>query len=96
MHSHSGFDTFSFQILLRLSLLLGIGNSYSQSSPSNVNPSTTSRTSEIIARIPKKELKLCEAKTAKSSIDEPPEVELKDLHSSRYAFLEDKQQVPLS
>ncbi|GJZ22185.1 hypothetical protein Tco_0559224 [Tanacetum coccineum] len=27
----------------------------------------------------KKELKLCEAKTAKSSIDEPPEVKLKDL-----------------
>ncbi|GJV21411.1 reverse transcriptase domain-containing protein [Tanacetum coccineum] len=27
----------------------------------------------------KKELKICEAKTAKSSIDEPPEVELKDL-----------------
>ncbi|GKE74542.1 hypothetical protein Tco_1536583, partial [Tanacetum coccineum] len=38
----------------------------------------------------KKELKLCETKTAKSSIDEPPEVELKDLPPHlEYAFLED-------
>nr|GEY14043.1 reverse transcriptase domain-containing protein [Tanacetum cinerariifolium] len=36
----------------------------------------------------KKELKVCEAKTVKSSIDEPPEVELKDLpHHLEYAFL---------
>ncbi|GKD19741.1 hypothetical protein Tco_1208899, partial [Tanacetum coccineum] len=38
----------------------------------------------------RKELKLCEAKTAKSSIDEPLEVELKDLPPHlEYAFLED-------
>ncbi|GKA72349.1 reverse transcriptase domain-containing protein, partial [Tanacetum coccineum] len=38
----------------------------------------------------RKELKLCEAKTAKPSIDEPPEVELKDLPPHlEYAFLED-------
>ncbi|GKC08562.1 hypothetical protein Tco_1000172, partial [Tanacetum coccineum] len=38
----------------------------------------------------RKELKLCEEKTAKSSIDEPPEVELKDLPPHlEYAFLED-------
>ncbi|GJU24715.1 hypothetical protein Tco_1163336 [Tanacetum coccineum] len=37
----------------------------------------------------RKELKLCEAKTAKSSIDEPPEVELKDLPPHlEYAFLD--------
>nr|GFA75446.1 reverse transcriptase domain-containing protein [Tanacetum cinerariifolium] len=36
-----------------------------------------------------KELKICEAKSAKSSIDEPPEVELKDLPPHlEYAFLE--------
>nr|GEW13428.1 reverse transcriptase domain-containing protein [Tanacetum cinerariifolium] len=36
-----------------------------------------------------KELKVCEAKTIKSSIDEPPEVELKDLPPHlEYAFLE--------
>nr|GFC21553.1 reverse transcriptase domain-containing protein [Tanacetum cinerariifolium] len=38
----------------------------------------------------KKELKVCEAKTVKSSVDKPPEVELKDLpHHLEYAFLED-------
>ncbi|GJU27612.1 reverse transcriptase domain-containing protein, partial [Tanacetum coccineum] len=37
----------------------------------------------------RKELKVCEAKTDKSSIDEPPEVELKDLPPHlEYAFLE--------
>nr|GEW79938.1 reverse transcriptase domain-containing protein [Tanacetum cinerariifolium] len=37
----------------------------------------------------KNELKACEAKTIKSSIDEPPEVELKDLSPHlEYAFLE--------
>nr|GFA87370.1 reverse transcriptase domain-containing protein [Tanacetum cinerariifolium] len=36
----------------------------------------------------KMELKVCEAKTIKSSVDEPPEVELKDLpHHLEYAFL---------
>nr|GFA19435.1 reverse transcriptase domain-containing protein [Tanacetum cinerariifolium] len=37
----------------------------------------------------KKELKVCEAKTVKSSVDEPSEVELKDLPPHlKYAFLE--------
>nr|GFC28236.1 reverse transcriptase domain-containing protein [Tanacetum cinerariifolium] len=37
----------------------------------------------------RKELKICEAKSDKSSIDEPPEVELKDLPPHlEYAFLE--------
>nr|GEU90325.1 reverse transcriptase domain-containing protein [Tanacetum cinerariifolium] len=37
----------------------------------------------------KKELKACEAKTIKSSVDEPPEVELKDLPPHlKYTFLE--------
>ncbi|GKG28462.1 hypothetical protein Tco_0406789, partial [Tanacetum coccineum] len=37
----------------------------------------------------RKELKVCEAKIDKSSIDEPPEVELKDLPPHlEYAFLE--------
>ncbi|GKG11674.1 hypothetical protein Tco_0345911, partial [Tanacetum coccineum] len=44
----------------------------------------------------KKELKICEAKTAKSSIDEPPEVELKDLPPHlKYAFLEDNNKLPV-
>ncbi|GKB39610.1 hypothetical protein Tco_0884552 [Tanacetum coccineum] len=43
-----------------------------------------------------KELKVCEAKTDKSSIDEPPEVELKDLPPHlEYAFLEGDDKLPI-
>ncbi|GKF73920.1 hypothetical protein Tco_0220252, partial [Tanacetum coccineum] len=43
-----------------------------------------------------KELKVVEAKTVKSSIDEPPEVELKDLPSHlEYAFLEGDDKLPV-
>nr|GEZ08790.1 reverse transcriptase domain-containing protein [Tanacetum cinerariifolium] len=42
------------------------------------------------------ELKACESKTIKSSIDEPPEVELKDLHPHlEYAFLEGDNKLPV-
>nr|GFB13345.1 DNA-directed DNA polymerase [Tanacetum cinerariifolium] len=44
----------------------------------------------------KKELKVCKAKTVKSSVDEPPEVELKDLPSHlEYAFLEGDNKLPI-
>nr|GEY80781.1 hypothetical protein [Tanacetum cinerariifolium] len=44
----------------------------------------------------RKELKICEAKSDKSSIDEPPEVELKDLHPHlEYAFLEGDDKLPV-
>nr|GFA08127.1 reverse transcriptase domain-containing protein [Tanacetum cinerariifolium] len=43
-----------------------------------------------------KELKICEAKTNKSSIDEPPEVELKDLPPHlEYVFLEGDDKLPV-
>nr|GEU50996.1 reverse transcriptase domain-containing protein [Tanacetum cinerariifolium] len=43
-----------------------------------------------------KELKICEAKTDKSSINEPPEVELKDLPLHlKYAFLEGDDMLPV-
>ncbi|GJT12261.1 reverse transcriptase domain-containing protein [Tanacetum coccineum] len=43
-----------------------------------------------------KELKVCEAKNDKSSIDEPPEVELKDLPPHlEYAFLEGDNKLPV-
>nr|GFA14333.1 reverse transcriptase domain-containing protein [Tanacetum cinerariifolium] len=43
-----------------------------------------------------KELKICEAKNDKSSIDEPPEVELKDLHPHlEYVFLEGDDKFPV-
>nr|GEW96353.1 reverse transcriptase domain-containing protein [Tanacetum cinerariifolium] len=44
----------------------------------------------------RKELKIYEAKNDKSSIDEPPEVELKDLpHYLEYAFLEGDDKLPV-
>nr|GFB83953.1 reverse transcriptase domain-containing protein [Tanacetum cinerariifolium] len=44
----------------------------------------------------KKELKVCEAKTINSSVDEPPEVELKDLPPHlEYAFLEGDNKLPV-
>nr|GEY16150.1 reverse transcriptase domain-containing protein [Tanacetum cinerariifolium] len=44
----------------------------------------------------KKELKVCEAKTVKSSVDKPPEVELKDLPPHlEYAFLEGDNKLPV-
>nr|GEU51203.1 reverse transcriptase domain-containing protein [Tanacetum cinerariifolium] len=44
----------------------------------------------------KKELKVCEAKNVKSSVDEPPEVELKDLPPHlEYAFLEGDNKLPI-
>nr|GEZ53553.1 hypothetical protein [Tanacetum cinerariifolium] len=45
----------------------------------------------------RKELKICEAKSDKSSIDEPPEVELKDLLPYlEYAFLEGDNKFPVN
>nr|GEX27322.1 reverse transcriptase domain-containing protein [Tanacetum cinerariifolium] len=44
----------------------------------------------------KKELQVCEAKTVKSSIDKPPEVELKDLPPHlEYTFLESDNKLPV-
>nr|GFC19180.1 reverse transcriptase domain-containing protein [Tanacetum cinerariifolium] len=44
----------------------------------------------------RKELKICKAKTVKSSIDEPLEVELKDIPPHlKYAFLEGDDKLPV-
>ncbi|GJT31402.1 reverse transcriptase domain-containing protein [Tanacetum coccineum] len=44
----------------------------------------------------RKELKLCEAKTVETSVDEPPEVELKELPPHlEYAFLEGDNKLPV-
>nr|GFA36985.1 retrovirus-related Pol polyprotein from transposon 17.6 [Tanacetum cinerariifolium] len=44
----------------------------------------------------KKELKVCEAKTVKSSVDKPPEVKLKDLPPHlEYVFLEGENKLPV-
>ncbi|GJU43011.1 reverse transcriptase domain-containing protein [Tanacetum coccineum] len=61
----------------------------------NSDPSPPPNQGNYLPKI-RKELKLCEAKTAKSSIDEPPEVELKDLPPHlEYAFLEDNNKFPV-
>ncbi|GJQ89867.1 reverse transcriptase domain-containing protein [Tanacetum coccineum] len=61
----------------------------------NSDPSPPPNQGNYLPEI-RKDLKLCEAKTAKSSIDEPPEVELKDLPPHlEYAFLEDNNKLPV-
>ncbi|GJW31963.1 reverse transcriptase domain-containing protein, partial [Tanacetum coccineum] len=58
------------------------------------NPRSNSR--KIVYPKTQEEIKLCEAKTVKSSIDEPPEVELKDLPPHlEYVFLEDDNKLPV-
>ncbi|GJT76463.1 reverse transcriptase domain-containing protein [Tanacetum coccineum] len=61
------------------------------SDPSSPPPNQGNYLPEI-----RKELKICEAKNDKSSIDEPPEVELKDLPPHlEYAFLEGDDKLPV-
>ncbi|GKA42194.1 reverse transcriptase domain-containing protein, partial [Tanacetum coccineum] len=61
----------------------------------NSDPSPPPNQGNYLPEI-RKELKICEAKTAKSSIDEPLEVELKDLPPHlEYAFLEDNNKLPV-
>nr|GFA10497.1 reverse transcriptase domain-containing protein [Tanacetum cinerariifolium] len=51
---------------------------------------------EVTLRVGKEELKIYEAKTNQSSIDEPPEVKLKDLPPYlEYAFLEGDDKLPI-
>ncbi|GKD13086.1 reverse transcriptase domain-containing protein [Tanacetum coccineum] len=61
----------------------------------NDDPSPPPNQGNYLPKI-RKELKVCEAKTDKSSIDEPPEVELKDLLPHlEYAFLEGNEKFPV-
>ncbi|GJT35521.1 reverse transcriptase domain-containing protein [Tanacetum coccineum] len=61
----------------------------------NSDPSPPPNQGNYLPEI-RKELKLCEAKTVKSLIDEPLEVELKDLPPHlEYAFLEDNNKLPV-
>nr|GEW75019.1 reverse transcriptase domain-containing protein [Tanacetum cinerariifolium] len=62
----------------------------------NSNPSPLLPNHEQSVPSFKEELKACEAKMIKSSIDEPPEVELKDLPPHlEYAFREDDKKLPI-
>ncbi|GKG01868.1 hypothetical protein Tco_0306573, partial [Tanacetum coccineum] len=61
----------------------------------NDDPSLPPNQGKYLPEI-RKELNVCEAKTNKSSIDEPPEVELKDLPPHlEYAFLEGDNKLPV-
>nr|GEW61343.1 reverse transcriptase domain-containing protein [Tanacetum cinerariifolium] len=61
----------------------------------NDDPSTPSSQGNYLAEV-RKELKLCEAKSDKSSVDEPPAVEPKDLPPHlEYAFLEGDDKLPV-
>ncbi|GJW01275.1 reverse transcriptase domain-containing protein [Tanacetum coccineum] len=61
-----------------------------------VNDEPISREIDATYYDPEEELKVVEAKTVKSSIDEPPEVELKDLPPHlEYAFLEGNDKLPV-
>nr|GEY45897.1 reverse transcriptase domain-containing protein [Tanacetum cinerariifolium] len=61
----------------------------------NDDPSLPPPTQEIHLPQIRKELKICEAKNDKSSINEPPEVELKNLPPHlEYVFLEDDDKLP--
>nr|GEW48213.1 reverse transcriptase domain-containing protein [Tanacetum cinerariifolium] len=62
----------------------------------NDDPSLPPPTQGIYLPQIRKELKICEAKNDKSSIDEPPEVELKDLPLHlEYSFLEGDDKLPV-
>ncbi|GJU64081.1 reverse transcriptase domain-containing protein [Tanacetum coccineum] len=62
----------------------------------NDDPSLPPPTQGMYLPIIRKELKICEAKNDKSLIDEPPEVELKDLPPHlEYAFLEGDDKLPV-
>nr|GFA11106.1 reverse transcriptase domain-containing protein [Tanacetum cinerariifolium] len=62
----------------------------------NSEPSPPSPNQEQNLPSFKEELKVYEAQTIKSSVDEPPEVELKDLpHHLEYAFLEGDNKLPV-
>nr|GEW06072.1 reverse transcriptase domain-containing protein [Tanacetum cinerariifolium] len=62
----------------------------------NNDPSLPPPNQEIYLPKVRKELKICEAKPNKYSIDEPPKVELKDLHPYlEYAFLEGDDMLPV-
>ncbi|GJR95979.1 hypothetical protein Tco_0268153 [Tanacetum coccineum] len=61
-----------------------------------VIPSPPPPNQEIIFPETQKDLKICEANNEKSSVNEPPEVELKDLPPHlEYAFLEGNDKLPV-
>ncbi|GKF23843.1 hypothetical protein Tco_0076165 [Tanacetum coccineum] len=88
-----------FLLLLQLSLLSGTdpeGDILLLEAILNSEPPTPLPNQEQYLPDVRKEIKLCEAKTVESSVDEPPEVELKELPPHlEYAFLEGDDKLPV-
>ncbi|GJX74675.1 reverse transcriptase domain-containing protein [Tanacetum coccineum] len=84
--------------------VLGFSDSVAYGNPSpcfdpivaNSSPTLTPFGERDCSPETQEEIKLCEAKTVKSSIDEPPEVELKDLPPTEYAFFGRYNKLPAS
>ncbi|GJY18481.1 reverse transcriptase domain-containing protein [Tanacetum coccineum] len=84
------FNSVSLRVMMK-----GVGDFLLLESFLNDDPSPPPNQGNYLPEI-RKELKVCEAKTDKSSIDEPPEVELKDLPPHlEYAFLEGDDKLPV-
>ncbi|GJS79474.1 reverse transcriptase domain-containing protein [Tanacetum coccineum] len=87
-------------LMIRLFELLRQGGNFLDKRPviahDIIESKSKVRHSRCKALLLKKELKICEAKTDETSIDEPPEVELKDLPPHlEYAFLEGDNKLPV-
>ncbi|GJS63515.1 reverse transcriptase domain-containing protein [Tanacetum coccineum] len=97
--SHSYFEPIVSTASPKSPLLRGQilrGQSASRSKFWTVNHPTPLPNQEQYLPGVRKELKLCEAKIVESSVDEPPEVELKELPPHlEYAFLEGDRQIPI-
>ncbi|GKD51192.1 hypothetical protein Tco_1280168, partial [Tanacetum coccineum] len=74
--------------------VLGFSNVIASGNPTPYSePIVSTLLSSLLFR---KELKLCEAKAVESSVNEPPEVELKELPPHlEYAFLEGDDKLPV-
>ncbi|GJT81130.1 reverse transcriptase domain-containing protein [Tanacetum coccineum] len=72
------------------------GHSYSRSILNSEPPTSPSSPRNLISQKFRTELKVCETNTANSSVDEPTEVELKELPPHlEYAFLEGDNKLPV-
>ncbi|GJT11201.1 reverse transcriptase domain-containing protein [Tanacetum coccineum] len=76
--------------------VLGFSNVVASGNPTPYFEPIVSTASPTHSVSGQKELKLCEAKTVESSVNEPPEVELKELPNHlEYAFLEGDDKLPV-
>nr|GEX17201.1 reverse transcriptase domain-containing protein [Tanacetum cinerariifolium] len=90
-HTLTPFGDSDFLLFEEADAFLGL-----EDDPDSPDPSPPLPNHEQFVPSLKNELKTCEAKTIKSSIDKPPEVELKDLPPHlEYAFLDGDSKLPV-